>query len=35
LTVQQRQLIEEFARLSGENFGSKENFTDKFKKTFR
>jgi molecular chaperone DnaJ len=35
LTAQQRQLIEEFARLNGENFGSKENFTDKFKKTFR
>jgi len=35
LTAQQRQLIEEFARLSGENLTSKESFTDKFKKTFR
>ncbi|MCX5669084.1 MAG: molecular chaperone DnaJ [Candidatus Omnitrophica bacterium] len=35
LTAQQRQLIEEFARLNGENLGAKENFTDKFKKTFR
>ncbi len=35
LTAQQRQLIEEFARLNGENFGSKESFTDKFKKSFR
>jgi molecular chaperone DnaJ len=35
LTVQQRQLIEEFARLSGEDLRSKESFTDKFKKTFR
>ncbi|MFH0918372.1 MAG: molecular chaperone DnaJ [Candidatus Omnitrophota bacterium] len=35
LTAQQRQLIEEFARLNGEDFGSKESFTDKFKKTFR
>ncbi len=35
LTSQQRQLIEEFARLSGENLGSRENFTDKFKKSFR
>jgi len=35
LTAQQRQLIEEFARLSGEDLGSKESFTDKFKKSFR
>ncbi len=35
LTAQQRQLIEEFARLNGENLGAKESFTDKFKKTFR
>ena len=35
LTAQQRQLIEEFARLSGEDFGSQESFTDKFKKSFR
>lgn len=35
LTAQQRQLIEEFARLSGENLGSKESLTDKFKKSFR
>ena len=35
LTAQQRQLIEEFARLNGENLGAKENFADKFKKTFR
>jgi len=35
LTTQQRQLIEEFARLNGEGLGSKESFTDKFKKTFR
>jgi len=35
LTSQQRQLIEEFARLSGENLGSRESFTDKFKKSFR
>ncbi|MBU1905619.1 MAG: molecular chaperone DnaJ [Candidatus Omnitrophica bacterium] len=33
LTSQQRKLIEEFARLSGEN-GSKESFTEKIKKTF-
>ena len=35
LTAQQRKLIEEFACLNGENFGSKESFTDKFKKSFR
>jgi molecular chaperone DnaJ len=34
LTVQQRNLMEEFARLSGENV-DKESFTDKIKKTFR
>jgi molecular chaperone DnaJ len=35
LTSQQKQLIEEFARLNGESLGSKESFTDKLKKTFR
>ncbi len=35
LTSQQRQLIEEFARLSGEDLGLRESFTDKFKKSFR
>jgi len=35
LTAQQRQLIEEFARLNGENLGNRESFTDKFKKSFR
>jgi molecular chaperone DnaJ len=35
LTVQQRQLIEEFARLSGEGSVTGESFSDKFKKTFR
>lgn len=35
LTPQQRQLIEEFARLSGEDLRPKESFTDKFKKSFR
>ena len=35
LTSSQRQLIEEFARLSGENLGPKESFTDKFRKPFR
>lgn len=35
LTPQQRQLIEEFARLSGENINKKESFTDKIKRTFR
>lgn len=34
LTVEQRRLIEEFARVSGEYVG-KESFTDKIKKTFR
>ena len=35
LTAQQRQLIEDFARLGGENLGSKESFSEKFKKSFR
>ena len=35
LTTQQRQLIEEFARLSGEDLTVKETLTDKFKKSFR
>lgn len=35
LTPQQRQLIEEFARLSGEDLGSKGGFAEKFKKSFR
>jgi len=35
LTSQQRQLIEEFARLSGEDLGIKESFTERFKKSFR
>jgi molecular chaperone DnaJ len=35
LTAQQRQLVEEFARLSGEDLRSKESFTDRFKKPFR
>jgi molecular chaperone DnaJ len=35
LTAQQKQLIEEFARLNGESFAAKESFTDKFKKSFR
>ncbi|PIQ87893.1 MAG: molecular chaperone DnaJ [Candidatus Omnitrophica bacterium CG11_big_fil_rev_8_21_14_0_20_43_6] len=35
LTAQQRQLIEEFARLSSEDLGGRESFTDKFKKSFR
>jgi molecular chaperone DnaJ len=35
LSSQQRQLMEEFARASGEGAGSRESFTDKFKKTFR
>ena len=34
LTSEQRRLIEEFARLSGEDI-SKESFTEKIKKTFR
>lgn len=35
LTPKQRQLIEEFARLSGEEINSKESFTDKIKKAFK
>jgi len=35
LTSEQRRLIEEFARLSGENVDTKESFTDKIRKTFR
>ncbi len=35
LSSQQRQLMEEFARLSGEDLGIKEGFTEKFKKSFR
>lgn len=35
LSPGQRQLIEEFARLSGEDLGVKASFSDKFKKTFR
>jgi molecular chaperone DnaJ len=35
LTSEQRKLIEEFARLSGEDISSKESFTDRIKKTFR
>ncbi|MDD4908613.1 MAG: molecular chaperone DnaJ [Candidatus Omnitrophica bacterium] len=35
LSAEQRRLIEEFARASGEDINSKESFTDKIKKTFR
>ncbi|MFA5005145.1 MAG: molecular chaperone DnaJ [Candidatus Omnitrophota bacterium] len=35
LSSQQRQLMEEFARLSGEAPGSKESFTDRMKRPFR
>ncbi len=35
LNAQQRGLIEEFSRISGEDSGKKESFTDKIKKTFR
>ncbi len=35
LTVGQRKLIEEFARISGEDIDKRESFTDKIKKTFR
>ena len=35
LSSRQKQLIEEFANLSGEDLGGRESFTDKFKKTFR
>ncbi|MDD5155720.1 MAG: molecular chaperone DnaJ [Candidatus Omnitrophica bacterium] len=34
LTIQQRQLIEEYARLSGEETNSKSSFSDKIKKAF-
>jgi molecular chaperone DnaJ len=35
LSSQQRQLMEEFARLSGETPGEKESFTDRMKRPFR
>jgi len=35
LTPQQRRLIEEFARISGEDPTSKDSFTDKIKKAFK
>ena len=35
LSTQQRQLMEEFARLNGENLSAKESFNDKIKKPFR
>lgn len=35
LSAQQKQLIEEFARLNGENLVAKDSLTDKFKKSFR
>ena len=35
LTPQQRRLIEEFARISGEDLTSKDSFTDKIKKAFK
>lgn len=35
LSSAQKQLIEEFARLSGEELGTKESFTEKIKKPFR
>ena len=35
LSSQQKQLMEEFARLSGEDLGPKEGFTERFKKSFR
>ena len=35
LTAEQRRLIEEFARLSGEDINSQESFTDKIKKAFK
>ncbi|MBU0547443.1 MAG: molecular chaperone DnaJ [Candidatus Omnitrophica bacterium] len=35
LSIQQKQLMEEFARLSGEYLGVKDSFTEKFKKSFR
>lgn len=35
LNVQERKLIEEFARLRGEDIGSRESFADKVKKVFK
>jgi molecular chaperone DnaJ len=35
LSVQQKQLMEDFARLGGEDLGTRESFTDKLKKPFR
>ena len=35
LTAEQRRLIEEFARLSGEDINNRESFTDKIKKAFK
>ena len=35
LTPEQRRLIEEFAKLSGEDINKKDSFTDKIKRTFR
>jgi molecular chaperone DnaJ len=35
LTAEQRRLMEEFARLSGEGVNNKESLTDKIKRTFR
>ena len=35
LTPEQRRLIEEFARISGEGLTSKDSFTDKFKRAFK
>lgn len=35
LSLEQRKLIEDFARLSGEDVDSKESFTDKIKKAFK
>ncbi len=35
LTTEQRRLIEEFAKLSGETSAGRESFTDKIKKTFK
>jgi len=35
LTNRQRQLIEEFARISGEDVNAKESIVDKIKKTFK
>jgi DnaJ-class molecular chaperone len=35
LTNEQRRLMEEFARASGEDINSKEGFTDRIKKAFK